>query len=147
MVNKTCSKCSESKPEDEFPIGTKGKRRAWCKVCQYKAQREWYKKNQPRQAANVARWKKENPVSAHNSRLKKYGITRVEWDIMVKSQNGLCAICGRTRGLAVDHCHSSGVVRGLLCGPCNRGIGFFEDNVSLLLSAVQYLSRNLRKAG
>ncbi len=59
---------------------------------------------------------------------------------MFAAQEGACAICHRTdRPLNIDHCHDSGKVRGLLCGPCNRGIGFLEDDVTLLQSAIDYL--------
>ena len=43
--------------------------------------------------------------------------------------------------LAIDHCHESGIVRGLLCMPCNTGLGNFKDNVQTLLNAIKYLER------
>lgn len=74
----------------------------------------------------------------------KYGITPEEYDSMLDSQGGCCAICGRTptpsRRLAVDHDHTTGVVRGLLCTACNVGIGFLGDNHQSVSSAVAYLS-------
>lgn len=80
------------------------------------------------------------------SRLKSiYGISINEYRGMYKSQNGKCAICnkdyelGSNVGLAVDHCHKHGHVRGLLCTSCNNGLGRFEDNVEFLSNAIAYL--------
>lgn len=59
-----------------------------------------------------------------------------------KSQSGLCKICSRDNGnkrLSVDHCHSTGKVRGLLCGKCNTAIGFFKDDASLIKNAIEYI--------
>lgn len=76
-----------------------------------------------------------------------YGITPEQFDVMYQGQGGKCAICLRelqlnVRGyneLHVDHDHSTGYVRGLLCSRCNLAIGQFEDNVTFLQSAVLYL--------
>ena len=61
---------------------------------------------------------------------------------LVKKQKGLCKICksdGGGRSLHVDHCHTTGKVRGLLCSNCNTGLGLFKDNVDLLKKAIKYL--------
>lgn len=58
-----------------------------------------------------------------------YGITEEQYLQLLAEQNGGCAICGKPPGkrqLAVDHCHKTGVIRGLLCGRCNLGLGFIE---------------------
>ncbi len=65
---------------------------------------------------------------------------------MFEEQNGCCSICGTyqssdKRNLDVDHCHTTGKVRGLLCHNCNVGIGHFSDDIDLLLSAVSYLKQ------
>lgn len=79
--------------------------------------------------------------------IERYGITESEYESMWQSQQGLCAICKRPetesiRGrLCIDHCHDTGIVRGLLCGFCNTGLGGFRDNVESLRSAITYLER------
>jgi hypothetical protein len=71
---------------------------------------------------------------------------------MLVNQNYVCAICGESetckdsrinkpRSLAVDHCHQSGKVRGLLCTTCNKSLGGFKDNSVLLQKAINYLSK------
>lgn len=60
-------------------------------------------------------------------------------------QNGLCKICKtntKQRQLAVDHCHKTGKIRGLLCAKCNVAIGMFEDNIEFLTEAISYLKEN-----
>lgn len=51
-----------------------------------------------------------------------------------------CVICGAADDLAVDHCHSTGKIRGVLCRPCNLGLGYFRDDPERLLRAIKYLA-------
>lgn len=51
-----------------------------------------------------------------------------------------CVICGAADGLAVDHCHTTGEIRGVLCRPCNLGLGYFRDDPERLLGAIKYLA-------
>jgi hypothetical protein len=73
---------------------------------------------------------------------KKYGITLLEYHQMMILQNGRCAICNVTmKRPHVDHDHISGNVRGLLCKPCNQGIGFLKENIVILTKATEYLRK------
>lgn len=76
----------------------------------------------------------------------RFKITIEEYLQMLNEQNEVCAICNEPcalgRRLAVDHDHKTGRVRGLLCSRCNTSIGKFNDDVSLLKSAIKYLERN-----
>lgn len=80
----------------------------------------------------------------------RYNISLAEFNCFRDQQMGLCKICGtaleisessslRTKNVAVDHCHSTGKVRGLLCSMCNKGLGCFSDNIASLEAAVLYL--------
>lgn len=77
----------------------------------------------------------------HGSRLKRYGISSSEYEAMVASQGGLCAICRTRPGVGIDHCHETGKVRALLCVGCNAGIGHFQENPEWLASAIEYLKQ------
>jgi hypothetical protein len=75
---------------------------------------------------------------------RAYGLTVEGYFAILSAQGGGCAICGKTseeqgRKLAVDHCHATGKVRGILCDPCNQGLGSYRDNVTLLRRAIEYL--------
>jgi hypothetical protein len=74
-----------------------------------------------------------------------YGLTAEQYDELFQAQGGCCAICrhqftGEDRDTNVDHCHATGRVRGLLCLPCNTGIGLFKDDITLLQRALEYVS-------
>jgi len=126
---KTCSKCKTEKPFQGF---SKSKNEACgyhshCKMCNKE-------------------YRDANKELFRNSHLKsKYGIDLVEYNQMFAKQDGRCAICGRHQSefkhsLAVDHCHETGEVRGLLCSTCNRGIGYLQDDASVVLRAASYLA-------
>lgn len=90
------------------------------------------------------------PQRRRNRKLKSnYGITNEVYERMLKEQGGKCAICGSeetknsyTQHFAVDHCHTSGKVRGLLCDYCNTGLGRFNDDTDTLEKAVEYLKKS-----
>jgi hypothetical protein len=87
---------------------------------------------------------------SHINRLARFGITPQQYEEMLESQNRACAICdqpekvvdprnGRIKALAVDHDHETGVIRGLLCQNCNKGIGNLGDNPDRLIAGAAYL--------
>ena len=87
--------------------------------------------------------------SSRKQTLELYGLTPEDYQLMFNNQNGVCAICkkpesvlnktGTVRNLAVDHCHITGKVRGLLCTNCNIALGKFQDDKNLLRDALSYL--------
>lgn len=91
----------------------------------------------------IRNWQRANPERRRATELKhKFGITVEQYNKMLAAQGGTCAICASTPGLrrlAVDHDHETGIVRGLLCGPCNRALGMFRDDPALLAAAIRYL--------
>lgn len=87
--------------------------------------------------------------------LRRYGITEEEYQDILKKQKSKCAICGSGKPipskhskdgspqrLAIDHCHKTGKVRGLLCFSCNRGLGYLKDSPKLLNKAIDYLEKS-----
>lgn len=79
---------------------------------------------------------------------KRYGITYEEYELLCELQNNVCAICKQEQNdkrgtrLAVDHCHETKRIRGLLCNRCNRGIGMLKENKNVIMSAYNYVKRN-----
>ncbi len=105
-------------------------------------------------AANLARHKpvcdKFGNYTAKRKSLKRrlhlVGLELDEYDRLVRKQKGKCAICGgkptgKRKSLDVDHCHSRNVFRGLLCSPCNIGLGHFKDDPKLFIRALEYLNK------
>jgi hypothetical protein len=117
----TCNQCNERKAEDEFPGLSYGTYR--CATCLRAAQSEY--------------------------QLHRHGCEIEQYQALLEAQGGKCAICGTEEGhrsrygrvcrLAVDHDHSTGKVRGLLCNNCNRGLGRFKDSIESLEAAISYL--------
>jgi len=134
---KSCNKCGQTRPVWDFYAhsGRPGRTQGYCKDC-FKAKMAKYRADNPEKARET--WRR--------SSYKRFGITLEDYNRMFAEQNGECAIC-RThqasfkQALAVDHCHATGVVRGLLCEACNHAIGKFKDSVETLESAINYLLR------
>lgn len=74
-----------------------------------------------------------------------YNISVSDYDNMLKTQKERCKICKVKTKLVVDHCHTKGHVRGLLCNKCNRALGSFHDNIEILENAIQYLRETNRE--
>lgn len=118
---------------------------------QLKKEAYYKSKDQDLKQTELARQKQATLVSTRRkSTLKRFFNLSVEDYLkMLNDQNGVCAICkkseiyytktGKLKDLAVDHCHVSGKVRGLLCSSCNNGLGCFKDNLELLDKAKEYL--------
>ncbi len=93
---------------------------------------------------------KRDPVKGSEKerrrRFRKYGISEEQYLQMISDQGGRCAICmtntPSSKGWQIDHCHTTGRVRGVLCMYCNTGLGSFADDIVKLQSAIRYLSAN-----
>lgn len=120
-VGRICPRCKEFKSHDRF--------------------------HAHRTSARGTRYCKDGCVQAHH-REDRYGLKRGTADVVLAQFGSECAICGATSGssrakqLFVDHCHATGTIRGLLCHPCNFGIGYFKDDPQLLAAAIAYLERS-----
>ena len=123
-----------------------------CKKCDKLRADAYRKKNKEKHAAAKKVYQRAHKDKMRNWRLMwKYGIDSEEYDRILRSQNGVCAICeqpethlshGRIVHLSVDHDHDTGKVRGVLCNACNKGLGHFRDDVKLLKTAIRYINAN-----
>ena len=141
-----CPKCKIEKTISDFHSDTKRKDKLqlWCKKCMTKNKFDRY----------YAGKKPLFQLAARKSALKRqYGITIEEYDDILLNQNGVCAICrlpesqrsnprGAIDSLRVDHNHTTGRIRGLLCSKCNFGLGHLNDDIRLLERAIEYLNKN-----
>lgn len=144
--SKRCSKCKTLKNLNCFykSKSQKGGYQAYCRGCNLANLNKIYP------TLNVEERRKKSRSTMLRS---KYGITLDEYEKMFLEQGGVCAIClkpetshsnkkGPVDSLRVDHCHTTGRVRGLLCSECNFGISKFDDKLGLLISAVSYLLKS-----
>jgi len=125
---KKCPSCGKRKAVSQFNKRTSSKDglQSSCRQCNSLQFKEWSKDTDKKRK----RWLKS-----------KYGISTDDYHKMFKSQKEKCKICGikTTEFLHVDHCHTTGKVRGLLCPMCNKGLGLFKDDKRSLRRAIKYL--------
>ena len=142
MEARACSSCNETKSAEAFTrrrTHRPGKLVSECTPCKVNRNRSYRIKNRER-VLEIERKSKFK---------QQYGISLEDYVRMLETQNGGCAICAatkpsnRTTYFAVDHCHATGVVRGLLCTKCNRGLGLFNDDTDRMERAVKYLKGDL----
>lgn len=136
---KYCPSCKQPKTVIDF-----GKDRRCKQCCNEKS--KLYRASYPaRVAASNKRSRKKNPSSVNRSlrkaRLTRFGLSEQMYSDMLQKQNYVCAVCKNTdkRALAVDHCHKSGVVRGLLCGACNKAEGLLRSNPEIMRALANYV--------
>lgn len=103
--------------------------------------------NPEKTRAAVVRSLNRHPETKRRIALRKYGLTLADYDNLSKAQGGACSICWETPTgrLDVDHDHSTGLVRGLLCGRCNSALGLMKDDPARLTAAIAYLAKNATK--
>lgn len=96
-------------------------------------------------------YKMTHETQRHYGLKRYYGIDLAKYQEMLLAQNGVCAICskpetsvvnGKIKPLAVDHCHNSERIRGLLCARCNQAIGLLGEDVNILSNAIEYLRKH-----
>lgn len=167
LLFKLCTSCEKVKPTSEFNWRRRGyargvvwRRRSHCKTCE--------SHNWARYAAKLSDEKRDIRYANHRDYMateqgkrltakyeagrdysfrRTYGITKADYEAMALAQGGLCKICGqRPSGkgragarLVIDHCHTSGKVRGLLCNICNLGLGYFREDTHRLERAKNYI--------
>lgn len=161
-MNKLCRRCNTEKPLSDFRKASKEKDgyQYSCKKCSNEDTKKWRKKNYElekerarirrhsnldKHNATTRRWRENNPDKVKALHLKKkYNLTLDQWNSMFLEQQGKCKVCethqdNLEKELAVDHCHKTGKIRGLLCVRCNRAIGLLEDRIDLLEKSINHL--------
>lgn len=143
--------------------GRPEKARGLCGSCHNAWLAEHSPGHRARRLARFNRWKLENPEKYQaaqdklkdrrstyyrNSDLRRhFGMEPDQYHDLLDQQGGVCAICSQPetrkgrRYLAVDHCHTTGKIRGLLCANCNCAIGHFKDSTEILNNAIKYLEQ------
>jgi hypothetical protein len=160
-MSKSCSACRQEKTAEHFhfdrrrPDGL----RIYCKECARGKTSTWRRRQDPETGrAQAIAWHKNNPerskLSSRNTKLKAaYGISISDYGLLLEAQKGTCAICAkpetvvcprakRVKMLAVDHCHTSGKIRQLLCASCNHLLGHAKDDPEICNRAAEYLKRH-----
>lgn len=162
---KRCITCGEEKSEAEFyRRGPGGDLRGQCKVCQRAYKRDWtdrhpgastryeqnYEVRHPEKAASARKRINKNArekfIEKHGCTPHRYYAHRTSGYELLFEQGWSCAICKAPifsmldRHVHIDHCHTSGLTRGVLCRDCNLMIGFAKDNVVILQNAIEYLT-------
>ena len=134
---KKCKKCELEKELTEFTAhkGTKDKVNSHCRECDNARKRnEWQNKTE-----------EQRKKFSRKCVLSVYGLSEEEYNELLSKQNHKCAICGKDESvipkkrLFIDHCHTTGKVRGLLCHNCNAALGHMYDSTQNLLRAANYL--------
>jgi hypothetical protein len=130
-----CARCEQPmKPGEYKPKGV-GRERSYCRACRTFLRKDDWARNREK-------------ISEQNHRSRVRVAFGIDYDALLEKQRGVCAICGTKRGyrrtktkfrFSVDHCHTTGRVRGLLCQPCNTAIGLLNDDPALLARAAAYL--------
>lgn len=146
IASKVCPACGLDLPLDAYHKNRKSRLgvQTLCRPCHSEAQKATYQRHPEVRRASSRRWAAENRdrvrIISRNHHLRtKYGISQDKYEAMATAQDGRCVICDEEAFLVVDHCHSFGLLRGLICQPCNGGLGAFRDNPQALRSAADYL--------
>ncbi len=160
-TSKTCIKCLTEKSREEFYRSTsKDGLRGACMKCERERARDWQKLHPESRRRSVRKWRTAHPetsrIKSREWKLRNkdkcsdmglkysYGISLVGYRSLLEKQGGHCAICRNGKcdtRLVVDHRHSTGTVRGLLCHNCNLLLGHCKENVRILNSAKEYLEK------
>lgn len=131
-MTKTCSRCRETKPFSDFhrSAAVKDGRNNYCKLCNTAYMRARYRTM-------------DAPVIRARNLRQNYGMTVEDYDAMLEHQDGVCAVCKQlpvgAATFQVDHCHATGVVRGILCSNCNLALGLSGDEPDRLRAMAEYL--------
>lgn len=140
---RTCKRCQQTRPLTDFfktahqdPSGIP-RYRTVCKTCHMTYTLQWKQEHalelyDRRMASRERRYR--------TLKLKKYGLTEEQLCALELEAGGMCPLCLQEKRLVVDHSHSTGQVRALLCATCNQGIGLLGEDPEVMRRAIDYLT-------
>lgn len=139
MESKICTACKQELSLEKFSPAKRGYLNTYsqCRKCSNAKTKIWYEKTKGSKRRNTYY-------------IKQYGLSLEHIETVLTIQEYCCELCksrldlDNTRsglGLAVDHCHTSGIVRGLICNNCNRALGMIKENIQTLENMIKYLKR------
>lgn len=137
---KRCPGCKLELAAELFALdkSTKDSLNCYCKKCSTEISKRYYAKNRSEVLRRV------RPVARRKMLKYVYGITEDDYSAMESACGGVCETCGSLGDgdyLCVDHCHATGIIRGLLCRKCNAALGLVNDSLATLNAMVSYLSK------
>ncbi len=136
---KTCTYCKRELDFSKFSkkASSSDGYRTKCKDCHNEyCRRVWYPKNKDKQKDSSKKYKRKNKLKLLSN---KYSVDKKILEEAFKI--GTCIICNSTESFVIDHDHKTGKFRGVICTQCNKGLGFFRDNIDFLQKAIIYLNR------
>jgi|DEB0MinimDraft_6_1074348.scaffolds.fasta_scaffold92430_2 hypothetical protein len=157
---KVCKTCGIEKPFSEYHVARKvggmsggysAKNvvyKSHCKECYRTRQREkWSQLSIEKRRERKNNNKCSTPEWHREYKLKtKYGLTTEDFSSMILEQNSCCKICNQHMdNPQVDHCHTTGKVRGLLCRACNTSLGLLKENPETLRNMISYINDSISK--
>jgi hypothetical protein len=147
---KTCNLCKTQKSFSEFHVAKQGKNgpiyKGRCKECYRKKEKEKYHsmtiesriKRRESNRCNTPEYRRQYKLKTY------YGLTTTEFSAMVLQQNNQCKICEeQLDNPQIDHCHTTGKIRGILCRPCNMSLGLLKENTNTLRNMIFYINDNI----
>ena len=132
IETKRCYACTETKPVTDFYKSNVTYYQKECKACNKLRKGAWHRTEAGKR-------------SSANTKLKaRFGITIDDYETMYSNQGGKCLCCGATASglghrLAIDHCHNTGVIRGLLCKNCNVALGHLKEDKQIAKNLIKYI--------
>lgn len=118
----------------------------YCRACRREYKREWQKKNRKIANGYSRKYRAKNKTAVQEYNIKcRYGLSKEGIDGLLAKQQFKCAAClvGLTKtNIQIDHCHSTGKVRGILCRHCNTALGFMKDDIDAILRLADYARRH-----
>ena len=157
-TEKVCLECSRNLPVNHFSIRHRSSGdyyRTYCRDCCAKLGRKWRSKNPEKSKLSTMRWRNNNPEKIKNYERKRnyqnYGISIEIFEKMLKEQNNRCKNKGcavemtigkKSNSAHLDHNHTTGKVRGILCANCNLALGKVKENLDILRGLEDYIITN-----